>query len=455
MNADYVRKDVVVIGGGPGGVAAAKEAGKLGASVGLVEQDRPGGRALWHSLVPSKVWLDAANAKGAAAHAQVLSYPMGNFLVNPQKILDRLETVKTREKKLNSTDFEQHGVQVFSGRGRFLDNYTVQVKRNDEEVTRIHGENIIIATGSVPLFPPDLKPDGDRILAPRFLSHRDSIPESIIVIGGGVTGSETIYLFNKLGSDVTAVTDIDDLLPRSDTDISEALEHIFRQRGVEFKKRTAAESVVNRGDHVEVTLADGDSITAEYAFVAIGRKPDLGTLNLKTTGVTFTEKSGVKVGSSMRTSVEHILAIGDVTGPPMLANRATIQGRIAAYNAVLQQNQTYFPDLTVEAIYTEPEVAQVGLTEKAAAKADLDFRVLRSEYGRNLKANIVDQLEGFLKLIVDEHAGKIHGAGAIGYHASDILSSVAVALRAGMSIEEFRQIAPANPTLSELLVDLE
>ncbi|MCF7805835.1 MAG: NAD(P)/FAD-dependent oxidoreductase [Candidatus Marinimicrobia bacterium] len=455
MDVKYARKDVVIIGGGPGGVTAAKEAGKLGASVALIEQDKPGGRALWHSLVPSKVWLDAADTGDEVVHAQEMSYPMGGYIIQPEKVLERLQTVKDREHTRDKKTFEDLNVEVFNGKGHFLDDYTIQVTRDGEEVARVHGEQIIIASGSVPIFPDDLKPDGKRILAPRFMSHRKSIPESIIVVGGGVTGSETIYLFNRLGSEVTALTDIDTLLPRSDADISNTLESVLSRRGVEFHKGQAVQSIVNHGDHVEATLTSGNSFEAELAFVAIGRVPDTSRLNLGKTGVTYDKHKGITVDGQLRTKVQHIFAIGDVTGPPMLANKAIAQARFAVSNALKKTNYSYQPDWAVEAIYTVPEVAQIGMTETEAFKKNRNVRVLKTDYGKVLKSNIIEHQEGFLKMLVNQDNDRILGASAVGDHAADLLAPVAVALKAEMTFHSFQQIAPANPTISELLVALE
>lgn len=446
---------VAVVGGGPAGLAAAREAARLGAKVTLIEQDRPGGRALWHSLVPSKVWLHTANLLGDTKQATSMGLTGSASRSDLASLQQRLQQVKEGEHTLNSRDFESLGVEVLSGSAQFVDDNTLQIQQAGGESRFLRAESVILASGSVPLFPPDLKPDGTRILAPRFLSKLDNIPDSMIVVGGGVTGSEVIYLFNRLGTDVTVVTDIQTLLPRADREISESLEKQLEERGVLFHKNVAARQIIHHGDQVSVTLADDRELTAEYAFVAIGRKPDAGTLNLEATSVSKAKAGGVQVNEFCQTSVRHIFAAGDVTGAPMLANKAAAQGRVAARNAVQGNQAVYHPEWTVEVVYTAPEVAQVGMTEQAAETAGLDVKVRRTTYRRNLKSHITGHREGFLKIVIENGSDALLGAAAIGVHAGDLLAPVAVALRAGLSLPELMDVVPANPTLSELIVQPE
>jgi len=446
--------DVAVIGGGPAGLAAAKEAASLGAQVMLIEQDKPGGRALWHSLVPSKVWLHAANLLGTFSAAEEFGLTRASVSDNPAALLERLRKVKAREQEKDNAHFTMLGIEVVAGTAQFVDDHTLQITRNGGQTRFIRANAVILASGSVPIFPPDLKPDGQRILAPRFLSTLETIPGSIIIIGGGVTGSEVLYLFNRLGSEVTAITDIEDLLPRSDHDISQRLESILEQRGVVFHKGVPVRSIENVGDDVEVYREDDRKFTAEYAFVAIGRKPDTTKLHLNATSVEVRPDGGVGVNDQCQTSVQHIYAAGDITGGPMLANRAAAQGRIAARTAVQGREHSYHPDWTVEVVYTQPEVAQVGLTESRAKDQGRDISIKKAEYSQNLKANISGHREGFLKIILDQGSGILQGAAAIGDHAGDLLTPISVAIRAGLSLDELSEIAPGNPTLSELIIEL-
>jgi len=454
METPTIETDIAIIGGGPGGLAAAKEAARLDAKVTVIEQDKAGGRALWHSLVPSKVWLHAANILGETSHAKMFGLSDGKSTGDPTSLLQRLASVKETEDQHNQDDFQELGINTISGAARFTGEHTLAVTKDGKDVETIRADNIIVATGSVPLFPDGLKPDGKRILAPRFMSKLETIPKSMIIVGGGVTGSEVIYLFNRLGTQVTVVTDIDTLLPRADQDVSLALESILKSRGVTFHKNLKAEKVVNTGSGVEVHT-ENDRLSAEYAFVAIGRKSDTGTIDAKAAGISLGEYGKINVNDRCQTSADHIYAIGDVTGAPMLANKAMAQGRIAARNALTNSNKVYHSNWTVEVVYTEPEVAQVGMNETNAEEQKVSFSVKKTNYNRNLKANISGHSEGFLKVVTENNSGKILGATAIGDHAGDILTPFAVALRSELTLNELVEIAPANPTLSELITELQ
>jgi dihydrolipoamide dehydrogenase len=255
-----------------------------------------------------------------------------------------------------------------------------------------------------------------------------------------------------LGSKVTAITDISELLPRADSDVSQTLENIFIENGVEFHKNSPVQKISNTGDTVEVHLSGGEKFHAEYAFVAIGRKPDISKLHLENTDVKYSESNGIQIDKTCRTNAQNIYAIGDVTGPPMLANRASAMGRIAAWNVVNNQEKVFKNKYAVEVVYTEPEVGQVGLNERKAQETNVQYSIRKAEYKNNLKASITEHREGFLKLIIEDHTEKVLGASAVGYHAGDLLAPIAVAVKSGLCLDELLQIAPANPTLSELII---
>lgn len=338
------------------------------------------------------------------------------------------------------------GIEVIVGAARFKSRNVILIRLQDGEEKEIITDKVIIASGSVPIFPQNLKPDADRIIAPRLLGKMREIPASIIVIGGGVTGSEMIYLFNQLGTNVTAVTDVPTLLPRADAKVSEALEMALKSRGVIFHKNKRAASAENLGDHVKVTLEDGTELVADMAFVAIGRRPDVDGLHLA--NIELSTQSGIAVDAQCRTTIDGLFAAGDVTGAPMTANRAMAMARIAARNALSDHQQSYNENLTVEAVYTDPEVAQVG------DASGVNAEIYAADFETNLKANIANSKNGFIKLFVHEHDHRIVGASAIGSHVSDILFSVAVAIASDMTLADFQQVVPANPTLSEVFVDL-
>lgn len=452
-----MQKKIVVIGGGPAGLAAAKEVARLGGAVVLVEQDRSGGRALWHSLVPSKIWLSAANSlEEIALQAGNFTLSVENLRLHPAAVLKRMEKVKENLGEREERELKSLKVKTVSGTASFVDSHRITISSPRNKKTHdIEADAFIIAAGSVPIFPEGIKPDGKRIFAPRLMSNFQKIPRSIIMVGGGVTGTEFIYMFNQLGSQVTAVTDVSQILPRVDPDVSETLEQILSERGIVFYKNSPVRQVINRGESVAVIWENGKTLEAESAFIAIGRRPDIQNLHLERAGVHLTESAQLVVNQYCQTNIPHIYAAGDVTGVPMMANRAAAQGRMAAQHIFHSTNNDFTTKIIIEAVYTEPEVAQVGKTE---SEADREFgqqiQVLKGRYSDIWKNVISGHEEGFLKVILHRGSGKILGAAAVGYHAADLLMPLAVALRADMTYRVLLDVVPANPALTELVTAL-
>jgi dihydrolipoamide dehydrogenase len=295
-----------------------------------------------------------------------------------------------------------------------------------------------------------MKPDGKRILAPRFMSSLSSLPERLIMVGGGVTGSEFAYLFRVLGAEVTVVTDMPRLLPRADEEVSRALEHAFEQMGVRLLLSSPVESVVAAQDEVHVQLRDGRVLEASHAFIAIGRRADLSRLNLEALGVQVTPH-GVPTNEYLQSPLAHLYAAGDAAGPPFTLNRGWAQARVAVHHALGMQVEPFRAELVVEAVYTQPQVAQVGLTEAQAREQRVAVKVFRTQYADNLKAQLLGEREGFVKLVVEEATDRLLGGSAVGSHAADVLAPLAAAMALGGTLGLLASLYPAHPTLVELL----
>ncbi len=414
---------ITVIGAGPAGIAATQEAARLGADVTLIESDHVGGRATWHSLVPSKVWLTAA-AHGEASDIEALQ--------------ERIAATSKHMTGFYADTFPN--VKVIQGTAALNGTHSVTV--NDET---LDADAVIIATGSGPVFPEKIKPDGKRIIAPRFMSKLPALPRSLIMIGGGVTGVEYAGMFSALGIDVTLVTDLDRLLPMMDRDISTRLEETMV--GITIMKNSPVEAVTATENNATVTLQSGETLQAEMAFIALGRRVFTQGLNLEAAGLT----GGLTVDGYGRTAVTGIYAVGDVAGVPMTANKATAQGYIAARHALDQPVKPYNHHTVIDAVYTTPEVAQVGLNEQNAG--DRPLQVICRTYDGNLKAKLIDGTEGMLKLLVDPETKALLGGAAVGVHAGDVLAPLAVALSYNGTLSELAAIFSAHPTLSEVLFD--
>lgn len=407
-------KKIVVIGGGPAGIEAAKAAAKSGGDVTIVSNAPVGGRAGWHSLLPSKVWLTAV--AGA------------DDVVDPEAIVARIKVVKESWNGQQRAELEALGVAVGQGTAVFQDPHTLTI-HNDNGESTLTADAFIVATGSVPVFPPTMKPNGKNILAPRFASALDVLPESVVVVGGGVTGTEFVYLFNRLGMDVTWVVNQSGVLPEFDRDAAQVLADELTGRGVRLVAGHAAARIDQIGEGVSVATSNGQNHLAAMAFLAIGRKPDVAGLNL--------EAVGDDVPS-------HIYLVGDVTGKPMIANRATAQAWAAGQHAAGQTPIPFSESTVIAAVYSEPQVAQVGQLSGDG------IETIRVAYGASLKAHLLPVGESFVKLAYEKESGVITGAVAVGHHAADVLAPVMVAIHAGMTVRDFAALYAAHPTLSEL-----
>lgn len=437
---------IVIIGGGPAGVTAALESAHLGAEVILIEAAHLGGRATWHSLVPSKVFLSAAEALTAA-------HP---WLENPSSRPD-LGTLRARVRAQAETQSQrqrralsQAGVRLIEAVARFEDPRTLRLEFSTGHSEHLNVDRVILATGSEPIFLPGLKPDGQRLLAPRAMANLSDWPEHLIMIGGGVTGSEYVSFFSQMGVPTTWVTDLPTFLPRAEPEIAAGLVAAMEARGVNLYPNAPVARAENTGSGVRVTLQDGRTLEGSHAFIAIGRRADTDRLNLDAAGVNVT-RQGVVVDNYGRTSQPHIYAIGDVAGPPFTVNRAQAQARLAVRHALGLPTPPLETIVPVEAVYSDPQVAQVGLSEAEARHLGRTIQVLRADWDQALKAHLIGHMQGVLKLVVDAENGRLLGAAALGNHAVEVINALSLALQAGATLAHLAQWAPAYPTLGDLV----
>lgn len=440
-----MQKKIIVIGGGPAGVDAAEAAAKAGAQVTIVSNAPIGGRAGWHSLLPSKVWLTTADSLALFADAEQLGVTGTDDLnLTLSTLIDRIRAVKKSWNTQQKEKLAALGVQFIPGTAHFESADTIQVVHEEGEASQqLQADAFIVTTGSVPVFPPSMKPNGKTIIAPRFASALDSLPDSIAVVGGGATGSEFVYLFNRLGLDVTWIVDQFGVLPDFDPDAGRFIADTLVRRGVNLVAGQMASQIDQTDEGIAVVLADGSRHAADMAFLAIGRKTDVAGLNLEAAGLVL-EKGTVAVDVYGRSPQPHIYFAGDVTGPPMIANKATAQAWAAGQHAAGLTLPVCPPEAVIAAIYTEPQVAQVGTLSGAGVKTS------QVPYLASMKTHLLPEGDGFVKLAYGENDSRIVGAVAVGHYAADVIAPVAVAIRAGLTVQEFGVLYGAHPTFSEL-----
>lgn len=436
-------KQIVIVGAGPAGIEAARTAAKAGAHVTLVSDTPVGGRAGWHSLVPSKVWLNAADVMGTIADAAAQGVDVGDARVNASAVLARIQAVAAQWNGRLVAELDALGVTTRTGVAAFAGPHAVELT-TDSQTETLTADAVIIAGGSVPVFPEGMRPDGQRILAPRFAPKLAQLPASTVVVGAGATGVEFVYLFNRLGVEVTWVVDPFGVLPQFDRDAAAALTATFARRGVNIVSGQFAQGI-DADDHgVTVTLEDGTALRAEGAFLAIGRRADLSRLHVDAAGLSVGERGGaLLVDAFCRTTVPGVYAVGDAAGAPMLANQAVRQAQVAARHAAGAPTLPYRPDTTVHAVYSDPQVAQVGVVNDPG---DIHVRV---PFAAGLKAHLGHDDGGFLTLYYSPTTRVVRGAVAVGHHAAEALAPVAMAVQTGATVEQLAAPAPAYPTVSE------
>lgn len=434
--------EVVVIGGGPAGLEAARAAASVGASVTLVCDGKIGGRAGWHSLLPSKAWLNAAYAYQEVLDASKFGIKgLGQPQFDAPCLLKQITSVAEAWNGSQEDSLRDLDVKFVKGVASFVSGHEILVKEPSQGVSaRLVGDVFILATGSIPKFPAGLKPDGKRVIAPRFVSHLSEIPSSVIVIGAGATGVEFVSLFVNLGAEVTWIIDEYGVLPAFDDEAGQSLRAFMKHRGVRVVEPAIAERIDSAGDIPRVRVSSGESFGAEMVFVAVGRTPDLERLNLDAAGLRPHGNNSLGTDSYGRTEIKWIYLIGDAAGSPMIANRAMAQGWVARIHAAGGNVKPVLPEAVVHAVYSSPEVAQVGNLRSRNR--------VTVQYEGQLKSRFSDH-QGLLKLAFDVDR-RITGAVAIGPHAADTLAIVALAIQTDAAVDDLAAVFGAHPTFSEL-----
>jgi dihydrolipoamide dehydrogenase len=448
-----VKSELVVIGGGPGGIAAAEEAARLGAHVTLVERTDLGGRAMWHSLLPSKAWLSLAEQWRARDHfgRTGLPAPTGGH-IDYRQLTDHIERMSRATSAEYRRSLEALGVALVQGNARLDGPGAVIVSPDGAMPYRCEPKAVVLATGSSPRFPTGVRPDGRRVLAPRVMNKLAQLPRSLVIAGGGVTGVEFAHLFAALGVQTTLATDQAVLLPAIDLEVSAWLTEELTRQGVTVltSSKMAGVSINDRG--VKIHCESSLELSADAVFIAIGRVADTQSLGLDAAGVAHDEQ-GILSGEFAQTNVQGVYAVGDVAGTPMRANKAAAQGYVAARHALGAATRPLRVNLLVEAVYSQPEVAQVGLTESVAVEQGHEVGTVRRPMQSLLKAELLGNPRGFLKLIWDRNDGRILGACAIGTHSAEALAPAALAVQTRATIDDLASVHVGQPTISEIVFE--
>jgi len=453
MNAEQF--DFIIIGTGPAGFSAAMTAAKCGKSVLVVEKEGSlGGVCVNTGTFPSKTLREAVLLLTGHLRRQVFeedSCVIGTTDISMDKLKRRLQYVRLKEHAIIDHQLLRNGVKLVRGAASFVDDHTVTIETLSEDgILTARGEYIIIATGSKPRNPPEVPFDDRRIFDSRSILDMPTIPESMIILGGGVIGSEYATIFAALGVKVTLLDRGERLLKFIDHEITDELQHNFPNGNVEYIANCGNFKIGVEGELARIILENGDSYSADTLFFALGREANVGGLRLENTGVKISDGYYITVNDLYQTSVDHIYAVGDVVGWPSLAATSIIQGRLAALNAMQKRSET-FPKIFPVGIYTIPEISYVGMTEEEAKEKDYKYVVGRCSYEELPRGQISGECEGMLKMLVHRDTREILGVHIFGGGATEIVHIALMALCHNAKIDLFIENIFNFPTYSEAL----
>ena len=445
---------LVIVGGGPGGNTAATVAARLGAEVTLIERDLVGGAAHLWDCIPSKAMIATGGFLSELDRAEVMGVAADGRL-DIDALRARISGIEAKLRHSVSELLESQGVRMIRGTGRLKGPHEV-IAETADGVEEIEADAILLATGSRPRIPEWCEVDGERVLTTRQAYPPDEIPGHLVVIGSGVTGVEFAHMFRSLGSDVTLIVSRQQVLPAKDSEVAAALEAEFLRRGVRLYKGARASGIEIDGETLRVLCDDGRVATGTHAVLAIGSIPNSDGLGLDAAGVTADAGGYVPVNHHLQSNVPHIYAAGDLSGKLPLSSVASMQGRKIAEHVMglhTRQHRHLDYEKAASAIFTEPEIADVGLAEAEAFAEGRKLRVTKVPFSANAKALIEGDSRGFVKIISDPATGVVLGGSIVGRGAAELISVIALAVTTNLKVADLVDSVLVHPALSESLAD--
>ncbi len=442
--------DIAVIGAGPGGYEAALEAARLGAKVCCIEKDEVGGVCLNRGCIPTKSLLASSKVYKYFLRAKEFGITMeGEFAPNMETIMARKDKIVKINRKGIEGLFKGWSVELVKGTAEFADKNTLNIENYNEQ---IKAEKIIIATGSKPMEFSQFPFSTPGIMSSDHALKIKEIPGKMLIVGAGVIGCEFATLFGELGSEIIMVELMDRVLPTMDESLSLILGREFKKMKIKVHTGTSLEKVEESSGKLNCLLGNGNSFEVDKVLVSIGRDFLTGTLGLENAGVKTGRKGIIEVNEYLETNVDGIYAIGDTIGGMMLAHKASAEGKAAAANA-LGKNISIDSHKIPGAVFTHPEIASVGFTEKEVKDKGIEYVAGSFDFRGLGKAHAIGELSGMVKIISDKMTDKILGVHIIGPQASVIIHEATVAMRNGLTAKDIAKTIHAHPTLSEALME--
>ncbi|MXN90499.1 dihydrolipoyl dehydrogenase [Flavobacterium sp. Sd200] len=448
--------DIVVIGSGPGGYAAAIRASQLGFKTAIVEKyNTLGGTCTNVGCIPTKALLDSTQYyHTAATKFAIHGINLKDISLDFTQLINRkADVVKQNTAGLNYL-MSKNKIEVITGTASFVGSTEIKVSRLNEEPILIKGTYFIIATGSKPSTIPGVTIDKKRIITSTEALSLTEKPKSITIIGGGVIGVEMASIYSRIGTEVTIIEYSDSLIPTMDREFGKELKKLFAKNGIKVLLNHKVQGTVNNGDTAAVTFLDTNNtlqeITTDYCLVAVGRKPYTEGLGLENTSVKLDDRERISVNEKLQTANPNIYAIGDVIAGPMLAHKAEEEGVFVAETINGQKPHINY-NLIPGVVYTWPEIASVGFTEEELKKQGKDYRVGKFPFLASARARAAMEKDGFAKVLTDPKYGEILGIHIIGPRAADLIAQGIIGMEYEVTDEDMFRISYAHPTYSEAL----
>ena len=448
---------LIVIGGGPGGYAAAFLAADLGMDVTLIDLDKnPGGVCLYRGCIPSKALLHVAKLIHEAEEAKNWGIEFGAPKIDINKLRDFKNRVVEKLTSGLGQISKQRKINFIQGRASFINSSTLKIKTVDGQSIEHTFEKAIIATGSVITTIPSLDIKSKRLLNSTSALDLPEIPKSLLVVGGGYIGLELGSVYQALGTKVSVVEMMPGLLPGADRDLVNYLSMRIKKSFAEVMTKSKVLQMKEVKDGISVKIEDEKGNVADkvydYILMSIGRKPETRGLGLENTKVSLTDRGWIKVDKQLRTTDPNIFAIGDIAGEPMLAHKASHEGRVAV--EVIAGHKVTFEPLAIPAVvFTDPEIAWAGITEEKAKKDGIKHEVAKFPWAASGRAVTLDRNDGVTKLIIDPDTQRILGVGICGPNAGELIAEGVLAIEMGANVTDLKLTIHPHPTLSETIMD--
>ncbi len=444
--------DLAILGGGPGGYVGAIRAAKLGLKIVVIEKNNLGGVCLNWGCIPTKALYHVAQTLDEIEKASIFGIEVNKPKLDFSKAMARKDDILEMQRRGIAFHFKKNGIELINGEGRLSSQNTISVKTPEAKETTVTAGSIMISTGSsasnVPPF--DLSQEG--IMDNIGILSLKKLPKSLLIVGGGVVGSEFANIFASFGTKVTIVELLPRILTTEDEEVSKVIHKALRKKDVDIFTSTKVEESKKEGNKFKLKLSGGEKLEAEKILISVGRGPNSKDIGLEEAGVATDEKGNIKVDSRLRTNIANIYAVGDVIGGLQLAHVASEEGKIVA-EIISGKDRIMDYSVVPWSVFTSPEIGTVGLNAAQAKEKGYPVCVGNFPFSNSGKAYITGETEGFINIVTNKETGEILGAQMIGPRASDLIHEVAVAMKGEMLVDDLAITIHSHPTLSEAVME--